>query len=364
MRRSGRTVALIACAVLAGSAVASAPSGGSVAPQTGAGTREPDPAMPAPTRAGGVAVGGVEPWNKRRPADYAAMRAAGLTWLRTDLDWRFLEAARGRWDWPLYDPVVRDATAAGLRTLGILHTVPAWANGGLGEHAPPVDPALLTNYCYQTVRHYLALGVTAYEIGNEVNLPAAGRPAPSATRYTSQFLLPCVAGARRAAAHAGLAVTLVLGSLVPTEGRNAPPRFLTDVYAAGGRGTVDAIALHPYTGTDPPAISDKLTAVPDALYRVMSAHGDAELRIWATEFGYPTGGRRSVSEAGARDFVTPALRAWYGHRYAGPLFWYSARDSGTSPVEREQHFGLLRADGSAKSVYHEVAAWFTGRRQR
>jgi hypothetical protein len=351
MRRSGRTVALVAVlAVLAGSAVASVPPGGSAAPLTS-------------SRTGGVAAGGVEPWNKRRPADYAAMRAAGLTWLRTDLDWRFLEATRGRWDWPLYDPVVRDATAAGLHTLGILHTVPAWANSSRGDHAPPDDRTLLTNYCYRTVGHYLSLGVTAYEIGNEVNLPAAGRPAPNATRYTREVLLPCVAGARRAAAQARFAVTLVLGSLVPTEGSNAPETFLTDVYAAGGRGTVDAVALHPYTGTDSPAISDKLTAVPDQLYGVMSAHGDADLRIWATEFGYPTGGRRSVSETRARDFVTPALRAWYAHRYAGPLFWYSARDSGTSPVEREQHFGMLRADGTPKPVYHAVAAWFT-KRQR
>lgn len=311
--------------------------------------------------AGGVAAGGVEPWNPRRPADYAAMRAAGLTWLRTDLDWRFLEVRPGRWDWPLYDPVIRDATAAGLRTLGILHTVPAWANGGAGDHAVPADATLLTAYCYRTVRHYLPLGVSAYEIGNEVNLPAAGRARPDAAAYTRRILLPCVEGVRRAAAETGRDVTVILGSLVPTEGRAEPARFLQDVYAAGGRGAFDAVALHPYTGTDSPVVSDKLTAVPDALHRVMAAHGDGDLRIWATEFGYPTGGRQAVTEERERDFVAPALTAWYAHPYAGPLFWYSARDSGTGGHDREQHFGLLRADGSPKPAYDAVAGWFTTR---
>ncbi|GAB1646604.1 hypothetical protein [Krasilnikovia sp. MM14-A1259] len=350
-RRTAAAVAATASLMLAGAASASSPQ------------RSPRPApsevaTPGAAAAGGVAAGGVEPWNPRRPADYAAMRAAGLTWLRTDLDWRFIEAQRGRWDWPLYDPVVRDAAAAGLHTLGILHTVPAWANGGAGDHAPPADPGLLTAYCYRTVRHYLPRGVSAYEIGNEVNLPAAGRPRPDATAYTRRFLLPCVEGVRRAAAETGRGVTVVLGSLVPRGGRNAPARFLGDVYASGGRGAFDAVALHPYTGTDAPSVSDKLTAVPDALHRVMVSHGDGGLRIWATEFGYPTRGRHSVSEQQESDFVAPALTSWYAHPYAGPLFWYCARDSGTSGRDREEHFGLLRADGSPKPAYHAVRAWF------
>lgn len=308
---------------------------------------------------GGIAAGGVEPWNGRRPADYAAMRAAGLTWLRTDLDWRFLEPRRGEWHWSLYDPVVRDAKAAGLHSLGILHTVPAWANDGAGDHAPPADPALLTEYCYRTAEHYLPLGVTAYEIGNEVNLPGAGRPRPDGAGYTRRVLLPCVAGVRRAAERTGIRATVLLGSLVPTDqDRAVPETFLTDVYAAGGRGHFDAVALHPYTGADSPRVSDKLTAGPVRLHRVMKAHGDGRMLIWATEFGYPTAGGNAVSEKQQGDFVAPALDAWFAHRYAGPLFWYSARDSGTGRRDREEHFGLLRRDGTRKPGYYAVARWF------
>jgi hypothetical protein len=349
LRRTGALpVALFAAALVLVAGVASGSSGG-----------PPGRATQVSRPIGGIAAGGVEPWNPRRPADYAAMRTAGLTWLRTDLDWRFLEPVRGEWHFSLYDPVVRDAKAAGLRGLGILHTTPKWANGGAGDHAPPADPALLTEYCHRTVRHYLPLGVTAFEIGNEVNLPGAGRPRPDGAAYTRQVLLPCVAGVRRAADEAGIDATVILGSLVPTDrGRTVPELFLADVYAAGGRGHFDAVSLHPYTGADSPRISDKLTAGPAKLHRVMAAHGDGRMRIWATEFGYPTAGGNAVTETQQGDFVAPAMDAWFAHPYAGPLFWYSARDSGTERLDREEHFGLLRRDGTRKPGYFAVARWF------
>jgi len=353
MRRTGPApVALFLAALLLTAAVTSGPPDGLAVRGAPKGDRSP---------VGGVAAGGVEPWNARRPADYAAMRAAGLTWLRTDLDWRFLEPRRGEWAWPVYDPVAGDAKAAGLRTLGILHTVPAWANDGAGDHAPPGDPGLLTEYCFRAAEHYLPLGVTAYEIGNEVNLPAPGRPRPDGAAYARQVLLPCAAGVRRAVARTGIAATVILGSLVPTTGRAAPTAFLSDVYAAGGRGRFDAVALHPYTGADPPRTGDNLTSEPATVHRVMTAHGDGAMRIWVTEFGYPTAGGNAVSEARQGDYVKPAMDTWFAHPFAGPLFWYSARDSGTGQVEREEHFGLLRSDGTRKPAYFAVARWFATR---
>ena len=80
--------------------------------------------------------------------------------------------------------------------------------------------------------------------------------------------------------------------------------------------------------------------------------------IWATEFGYPTAGGNAVTEQQQGDFVAPAMNAWFAHSYAGPLFWYSARDSGTEKLDREEHFGLLRRDGTRKPGYFAVARWF------
>jgi hypothetical protein len=50
---------------------------------------------------------------------------------------------------------------------------------------------------------------------------------------------------------------------------------------------------------------------------------------------------------------------WYSKPYAGPLFWYSGRDTGTSTSDREEHFGFLRFDGSKKPAYAAMSAVLT-----
>ena len=310
---------------------------------------------------GGVAVGGLQPWNPRRAADYELMRQANMTWLRSDLGWQYLEPTPGVWDWQPFDEVVADATAAGLNYLAILHTVPAWANGDRGEYAPPADPGLLENYCYQTTRHFVPLGVTDYQIGNEVNLPHPGWPAPDGATYVRSYLVPCVTGVRRAANEVRTSVNVMLGSLTPPDwtGGTDPLSFLSEVYRSGGQGYFTCASWHPYTGAEAPAASRHMTADPRRLHDIMASYGDGAMSIWATEFGYPTAGPRSVSERRQASYADAALDIWYRNSFAGPLLWYSGRDAGASGDDRENHFGLLRYDGSKKRAYATVAAHFT-----
>jgi hypothetical protein len=76
-----------------------------------------------------------------------------------------------------------------------------------------------------------------------------------------------------------------------------------------------------------------------------------------TEFGAPTGG---PAFAGHPDHVTEALQAKIlsdafaesgRYPWAGPLFWYSYKDLGTSNATIENFFGLIRFDGSQKTAY-------------
>lgn len=307
---------------------------------------------------GGVALGGAQPSNPRRAADYAALRAMNATWVRSDVDWQAVQETPGYWDFSRYDAVIADANAAGLRHLVILHTVPAWANDRGGNYAPPRDLSLLGDFCHRAARRYLALGVLDYEIGNEVNLRHPGWSAPTGTSYVRDLLAPCAGGVRRAAGELGATANVVLGSLVPTggAGRAAPATFLTEIYASGGREHFDSLSLHPYTRPLPPAASDHLTDLARDVHDVAATHGDGGKRIWATEFGYPTGGPGSVEERQQGLHVDAALDLWYSHPFAGPFFWYSARDTGTDPDDAEQHFGLLRHDGSPKPAYAALAA--------
>lgn len=313
-----------------------------------------------PVRRGGVAVGGLQPWSTTRAADYAAMGAAHATWIRSDLAWEYLEPTQGSWQWGLYDPVVSDAQVHGMRYLAILHTVPAWANGGTGDYGLATDPTTLTNYAYQVGRHYLPRGVTEFEIGNEVNLPHPGWTPDGAT-YVIRTLMPIVAGLRQAQAEVGTSMTILLGSMAPTDwaGGVDQATFLTDVYTAGAHGWFDAIAWHPYTGADTPLTGQQFVPEPVALAAIMATNGDGGKKIWGTEYGQATGGPNSVTEQTQASLVTSAMSTWYAQPWAGPLFWYSGRDTGTAYDDREQHFGVLRYDGSHKLAYARLQQLLT-----
>ncbi|MBN1172163.1 MAG: hypothetical protein JXA67_08305 [Micromonosporaceae bacterium] len=301
---------------------------------------------------GGVAVGDLQPWNTRRVEDYQAMSAAKVSWIRSDLGWKYLQPTPDTWRFSLFDPVVRDVQAAGMRYLAILHTVPSWANGGAGDYGMPANSSLLTTYCYETVKHFVPMGVTEYEIGNEVNLRRPGWT-PNGAAYARSYLKPCVTGIRKAEKELGARVTVLFGSQAPVTGTEGmdPNTFLHAAYRNGAAGWFDALAWHPYTGADSPSTSPNLNSVPAQLFKTMQRHGDGKKQIWATEVGQATGGPYSITEEAQASLVTGVFDVWYSKPFAGPLFWYSARDLGDSATDREEHFGLLRSDGSAKPAY-------------
>jgi polysaccharide biosynthesis protein PslG len=308
---------------------------------------------------GGVALGGDQPNNTRRAQDYAKLREANVTWVRTDVDWQWVEENRGTFNWNVYDPTIKDIKAAGFKHLAILHTVPTWANDNAGNYAPPADLSRLTEFCYQAVRHYIGLGTVDYEIGNEVNLHHPGVPNPTGASYTKTFLKPCVSGVRKAASEKGTKVNIVLGSLVPTEdSRTMPTTFLEAIYDNGGKDLFDTGNLHPYTLPNAPEESTHLTKDARALHKVMAAHGDGGKKIWATEYGFPTAGEHSVTESQLASHVGTALDLWYANSFAGPAFWYTARDRGqASSRDPEDHFGLMRVDGTPKAALKELRTY-------
>jgi hypothetical protein len=81
----------------------------------------------------------------------------------------------------------------------------------------------------------------------------------------------------------------------------------------------------------------------------MDAHGDRDKALWGTEIGAATGGTYAVSEAEQATLVEQMHAHWRQIRATGPLFYYTLEDFGGD--DREHHFGLLRADGSAKPAY-------------
>jgi hypothetical protein len=135
--------------------------------------------------------------------------------------------------------------------------------------------------------------------------------------------------------------------------------FLAAVYDAGGGRAFDAVALHPYSFPnlpDFPADYNTFLATP-ALHQVMVDHGDASKKVWGTEVGAPTaGGGGSVSEEVQAEMVTQAYDRWTAWSYTGPLIWFAYEDAGSNPFNRDDHFGLVDANGRAKPA---LAAFHT-----
>jgi hypothetical protein len=203
---------------------------------------------------------------------------------------------------------------------------------------------------------YSALGVHHWEIWNEPNIVQFWQPRPDPARYAA--LLVAASAAIRAA---DPAATIITGGLAPAADREdgqyvSPRSFLGRLYDEGARDAFDAVGMHPYAfpyGVEAVADWNQFQSMPRT-YQLLVDRGDGDKRIWATEFGAPTGSAdAAVSEADQAVMVRTGFAKWSRWAFTGPMFWYSARDVGTDADDVEQNFGLVRHDFTAKPALEE-----------
>ena len=58
-----------------------------------------------------------------------------------------------------------------------------------------------------------------------------------------------------------------------------------------------------------------------------------------------------MSEDQESQMMTQTFQIYKTYSWAGPLFWYTLEDGGSSTNTNENFFGLVRADGSTKPTY-------------
>jgi hypothetical protein len=281
--------------------------------------------------------------------------ASGARWLRVDINWAQIQA-RGpsAYDWSAIDAVVSGARSRGMNVLGTILYTPSWA-GATPTTAP--DPSTYATFAATAARHYAALGVHAFEIWNEANISASWQ-SPSPAAYTQ-----VLKAAYRAINAVDPSATVVTAgtSPAPTDGNSySPADFLSGIYAHGGQGFFDAVGAHPYCSPDYPGDTDSWSAwyqmygTPTSMRSVMAAHGDSAKKIWATEFGAPTGGPAGpgiVSPAKQAAMVTRAYQVWSTYNWGGPLFMYQGRDAGTSSSTDQDHYGFINNNFTPKPSY-------------
>jgi hypothetical protein len=298
-------------------------------------------------------------------ADFDAIRTTGAQWVRFDFAWSLVQGAGPKsFNWYSLDRAVKAARSRGLKVLGILTYTPSWARpkGATDKHYP-LNTAAFGSFVRAAVLRYSPQGVRTWEIWNEPNIAAFWEPAPDPSVYAA-LLRASFATIKAADPNAVVLVGGLagVGSSLDWEAADgselSPWRFLSDLYTSGAKGSFDAVADHPYA----PLPKGPEAAVPgnsflqvSALHQLMALHGDGAKQIWATEVGSYTGSSQgAVSGKMQGNYVRQYLRDWTGWSFAGPIFFYTLRDTGTNPAERDSNWGFLRSNRSRKPAFDVI----------
>ena len=327
-------------------------------------------ASPAVAVADGDAVGvyseELESANSADPvAVAAAMRDAHVGLVREPFSWARVETAAGHLDFSVYDTVMTAAASASLHVLPVVMDPPTWrstapASGRLRAMYPPRAPAEMAAFATALVQRYgpggafwtthpelHAVPIHSWQVWNEPNIQAFWATGPDPVAYVR--LLDAVASAIRTA---DPGAEIVAGGLPYSGNGLTPPAFIDAMYAAGARGTFDTIAVHPYAA-DAAGVLEILRQVRAQLDRL----GDSERPIWATEFGWATGGPPvtiTASEGAHATLLHDTIAYMQRARDVLHLRGFVAfrwKDVDLNPGQTDVwalHTGLLRADGSPK----------------
>ncbi len=289
------------------------------------------------------------------------MVSLGIKSVRFDIEWGDVQyGSSNTFTWSNYDKLVNALAAHHLQGLGVILFTPGWARTPgctNGVECAPQDPSTFATFAAEVAARYKGDGIHDWEIWNETNNYNFWAPKTDCNAYTA--LLKVTYPAIKKADPNAVVIT---GGFAPdtTDTHNtSPTEFLACIYKAGGEPYFDAVGDHPYSFPQMPSAVTagawaQMSITTPSLRSIMVANGDANKKIWVTEFGVPTNGPDSnwyLSESQQATMVTDAMSLYKTYTWAGPFFWYTLKDGGTTTDTNENFFGLTRADGSFKPAY-------------
>ncbi|MDP9166338.1 MAG: beta-galactosidase [Actinomycetota bacterium] len=292
----------------------------------------------------------------------AAIKRLGVTTVRLLVPWAAIEPAPDSYDWTMVDKTVNAVAAQGISILATLNSPPGWAvaPGQPAIVGRPASAAAFGRFAGRVAEHYRGK-ISAYEVWNEQNGAAFFAPAPDPVSYVD--LLKAAYPAIKTADHSATVVTGGLGAVVDYSTIAMDPvTFVSRMYAAGAKGFFDALSYHPYQYTmkfsaswHPDAPLNQLAGI----RQLMMANGDADKKVWATEYGEPSS---VVGEVAQAAFLDDMLSEWRNLPYAGPVYVYTMRDRNSQSTAAEDTLGLHRSDGTAKPAEQVVVAHLAAQR--
>lgn len=311
----------------------------------------------------GMAYGDTLTWlsDQELAATLTDTVALGAKWIRVDLSWDDIQPdSANAYKWERFDRVANAAEKRGLTLLPIVAYTPPWARpaGCFTDKCAPANADQFATFAGEAASRYQS--ITTWEIWNEENSQRFWQPQPDPAAYANVLALTAASVGK-----SNPTAKILIGGLSVTDadkGGIKPQDFVTAVVRSGATRGVDGVGLHLYTY--PNLASDKgpwLSPGVDANAGLQSIRdcftsaGVAEIPVWITEYGAPTGGMPAgsdhVTEIRQAQIAEDAIKTAAADDGIAALIWYTYRDSGSDPNDPESYYGLRRADGSKKPAY-------------
>ncbi len=286
------------------------------------------------------------------------LSSSGFRYVRQEISWSEIEAARGVYDWSAYDEMISVLTRNGLTVIAVLVDTPDWARG-IGEldaaNAPPRDPALLTNLTEELTRHY-GDSVSFIQLWDAPNTSDNwGNRVGTGADY-APIMEAFAMGARR-----GNANTRVLSpelAMWPNSTRGQTDLdFIDDLYRTAGGDTFDVLAIRLDGGVNSPddrRVSRNRAGFSRAiLFReLMVRHGDASTPVWATSYGWARGD--TIDADKQAEFVERGLeRNWSEWPWMGLMInWSLLSPEGSDDAP----YSIVSPQGTATPLFERLTS--------
>lgn len=292
------------------------------------------------------------------PLLFDLMRMAGVSRIRDDISWEYMERSPGVYSVPdNADALVSRCEEYGIKPLFVF----GFPNGkcypdGFKDKPFPTDD-VSRKACADALAFLVKRygdRVEAWELWNEPNY------ADPVKDYLPllKFVYPAVKAANPA-------VKLLSGG---GSGAGGGPggAFIDPIFHAGGQDFQDGWTIHPYMSPNTPdygydapgSPTIKIVNVEESCKYLLGGaakhlRSDGKpLELWASEVGWSS---QQVPDDLQAAYIVRALLLYRRHAPDTPVFMYDFQNDGDDPGNMEQNFGLIRRDYSPKQSFQAFA---------
>jgi hypothetical protein len=266
------------------------------------------------------------------------LAGSGLTAVREEAPWKFVETTKGTYQIPpAWDRFVDGVNANGMKLILVLDYGNRFYDGGDKPRSAEAIAGFV-RYATFVIEHF-AGRIKYYEIWNEWDNTTGGFPPGTPAEYAALFNATFPALKR-----ADPSAVVLLGSGIQK------PQFYEALAKLGAVGMADGVSIHPYNYD--PAFGPEISADFLIQFEEIMKHlsGRPQVDIYVTEIGWPTptSGFGVYSDARQAEYAYRTVLLFSALPYIKGVWWYDLKDDGQNPSDREDHFGLSYFDWSPK----------------